>query len=420
MTAGNDELQVPDTMRALVLSGRGMDQVKIARVPTPEPGPEQLLARVDAAGICTSLVKLIAQGSDHPYLYGWDTSAHPIILGDEGSVTIVRVGDALHDRYEVGERFVVQPAVDHGPVRHRDRYQNPEAVHKLGVGYSLPGHLAEYILIPEEVLRAGCLLPLPDPSIAFAHAAIGEPISCVVSAHEHHLHLTQASPVDERQARKGLLHDGVTVVVGAGSMGRMHVDVALGRPLRAVVVVDLMEERLRVVRDHFSDRAERAGIALHTAGSIDDARAIVDGLTDQRGADDVIVAAGSARAVEEAQVLCGRGAVLHLFGGFSQDARMLDLDGNRIHYRETVVTGSSGGSPWDLARTLELLDTAQIDAGAHITKVGDLEHAPDLIASIERRELDGKAVVYPHRRNDRVRSVERWTAEDEAAYLAGS
>ena len=420
MNVPNDEVQIPDTMRALVLSGRGMDHLEVARIPTPELGPEQLLARVDAAGICTSLVKLIAQGSDHPYLYGWDTREHPIVLGDEGSVTIVRVGDALRGRYDVGERYVVQPAVDHPPVRHRDRYRNPAAVHKLGVGYSLPGHLAEYMLIPEEVLQAGCLLPLPDPSIAFAHAAIGEPISCVVSAHEHHLHLTQASPVEERRAHKGLLDGGVTVIVGAGSMGRMHVDVALGRPVRAIVVVDLMEERLRIVRDHFGARAERAGVDLHAAGSVEDARAIVDRIADQRGADDVIVAAGSARAVEEAQVLCGRGAVLHLFGGFSHDSRMLDLDGNRIHYQETVVTGSSGGSPWDLARTLDLLASGRIDAGAHVTRVGDLEHAPEFIASIERRELDGKAVVYPHRRTERVRSVGRWTAEDEATYLMES
>lgn len=408
---------VPDTMRALVLSGRGMEHLAVVTVPTPEPGPGQLLARVDAAGICTSLVKLIAQGSDHAYLYGWDPSAHPLILGDEGSVTIVGVGASLRGRYAVGERYVVQPAVDHEPIRHRSRYRNVEAVHKLGVGYTLPGHLAEYVPIPEEVLEAECLLPLPDADIAYAHAAIGEPISCVVSAHEHHLHLTQASPGGERRAHKGLLPRGVTVVVGAGSMGRMHVDVALGRPLRAIVVVDLLQERLQRTLELFADRAERAGVRLHAATSVEQAQGIVGGLTGHRGADDVIVAAGSARAVEGAQALCGRGAVLHLFGGFSHESRMLDLDGNRIHYRETVVTGSSGGSPWDLARTLELLGGRRIDAGAHITRVADLSHAPELIASIARRELDGKAVVYPHRRTDTVRSVDRWTAADEAEYL---
>ena len=40
----------------------------------------------------------------------------------------------------------------------------------VGVGYTLPGHLAEYLLVGEEIVRAGCLLPMPD-GIAAAHAA---------------------------------------------------------------------------------------------------------------------------------------------------------------------------------------------------------------------------------------------------------
>jgi NADPH:quinone reductase-like Zn-dependent oxidoreductase len=46
-------------MRALVLDGIGFDHLRVRKVPTPRPGPKQMLARVDAAGICTSLIKLI-------------------------------------------------------------------------------------------------------------------------------------------------------------------------------------------------------------------------------------------------------------------------------------------------------------------------------------------------------------------------
>jgi L-iditol 2-dehydrogenase len=51
-----DTSSIPDTMRALVLDGVGFDRLRIARVPMPQPGPRQMLARVDAAGICTSLI----------------------------------------------------------------------------------------------------------------------------------------------------------------------------------------------------------------------------------------------------------------------------------------------------------------------------------------------------------------------------
>ena len=61
---------IPEEMRAIVLDGVGFSHLGVRRVPTPRPGRQQMLARVDAAGICTSLIKLIEQGPNHPLLYG--------------------------------------------------------------------------------------------------------------------------------------------------------------------------------------------------------------------------------------------------------------------------------------------------------------------------------------------------------------
>ena len=194
---------LPAEMRALVLDGTGFDHLRVRKVPTPRPGPGQMLARVDAAGICTSLIKLVEQGPDHKFVYGWDITRFPLILGDEGSVTLLEVGETLRDRYRPGQRFVVQPAVDHPPINNRERYRDQgQGIDKVAVGYTLPGHLAEYILITEEVLAAGCLLPLPDSGIPHAHAALSEPFSCAVSAQEHHTHLVQRDPLSRERSRK--------------------------------------------------------------------------------------------------------------------------------------------------------------------------------------------------------------------------
>ena len=404
-------------MRALTLSGTGWEHLSLRTVPTPQPGPKQLLAQVDAAGICTSLVKLIEQGPGHPYLYGWDVSAHPVILGDEGAVTVVMVGEDLRERYRIGERFAIQPAVDHAPLGHRERYKNVEHVHKLAVGYTLPGHLAEYILISEEVIAAGCLLPFS--SLPYAHAALSEPLSCVVSGQDHHVHLTQDTPRREREAHKGIKPGGVTVVVGAGAMGRMHVDVALSYGPKTIIVIDFLEARLGRVRELFGTKAAGLEVGLHTVNGREDVRGLVNTLTNNHGADDVIVAVGSAQAIETAQHFCGRGAVLNLFGGLKRGEDVVGLDTGLVHYQEIVVTGSSGGSPWDVARTIKLLSADKLSAGAHITRVGDLSHAAALLGMVKAQALDGKAVVYPHRRSDTILSVDGWTAEDEAAYLEG-
>jgi L-iditol 2-dehydrogenase len=140
-------------------------------------------------------------------------------------------------------------------------------------------------------------------------------------------------------------------------------------------------------------------------------------LTEDAGADDVIVAVGSGKAIEVAQHLVGRGAVLNLFGGLKKGEDVIGFDTGMVHYKEINITGSSGGSPWDVARTLELMAAKEIDAGAHITRIGDLEHAIEFLRMIMAQEIDGKAVVYPHRRSRETRAVKSWTAQDERDYL---
>jgi threonine dehydrogenase-like Zn-dependent dehydrogenase len=413
---------LPADMRALILNGVGFAHLHVQRVPTPRPGPRQMLGRVDAAGICTSLIKLVEQGPQHSQLYGWDVERFPLILGDEGSVTLVEVGQELKDRYHPGERYVIQPAVDHPPVNHPERYRDGgRGVAKVAVGYTLPGHLAEYILITEETVAAGCLLPIRDASFPYAHAAMSEPLSCCVSAQDHHVHLVQDTPLGPRQVVKGLKPGGVTVVIGAGAMGRMHVDVALSYKPRAILVADLAEARLELVKTLFGSRAGEAGITLRVVNpAVSDLNQQVNELTGYSGADDVIVAVGSRQAIENAQRLVGRHAVLDLFGGLKKGEDIVSLDTGIVHYREINVTGSSGGFPWDIARTLELMGTQEIDAGSHITRIGDLEHAIEFLKMVMAQAIDGKAVVYPHRRTSEILAVKSWSAQDEREYLKNS
>jgi L-iditol 2-dehydrogenase len=111
--------------------------------------------------------------------------------------------------------------------------------------------------------------------------------------------------------------------------------------------------------------------------------------------------------------------VLNLFGGLKKGEDIIGLDTSMVHYREVNVTGSSGGSPWDVVRTLELMVSGEIDAGAHITRIGDLDHAIEFLEMVKAQEIDGKAVVYPHRRTNKTIDVPSWSAEDERAYLGG-
>jgi threonine dehydrogenase-like Zn-dependent dehydrogenase len=413
-------LPLPAEMRAAVLDGTGAGHLAVRRVPVPRPGPGQLLARVDAAGICTSVNKLLDQGPAHPLMHGWDPVAHPVIVGDEGVVTLVEVGAALRDRFEPGMRIAVQPAVDIAPIQHRERYRDQgRGVAKIAVGYTLPGLLAEYVLIGEEVLAAGCLLPLPDAALPAAHAAIAEPISCIISSHAHHVHLTQPDRTQPRLASSGLLPGGVVVVIGAGPMGRIHVDLALAARPRVVIATARRADRLDWLRRTFGERARRLGVRLELVDTTQaDLAAVIDRLSEGRGADDVIVTAADREVVEAAQRTLARYGVLDLFAGLAPGSEIVGIDARFVHYQEVNITGSSGGGPWDILETLRLMAASEIDAGAHIAHIGDLEHAPELLRMARERRVEGKAVVYPHRRSASIVTVPRWDAADEQRFLA--
>jgi len=172
------------------------------------------------------------------------------------------------------------------------------------------------------------------------------------------------------------------------------------------------------VESLFGARAAGLGIALYAVNpSVSDVKGLVGELTDHRGADDVIVAVGSRQAIENAQSLVGRGGVLNLFGGLKKGEDIIGLDTTPVHYKEINITGSSGGSPWDVARALELMAAGEINAALHITRIGDLNHAIDLLKMVKAQEIDGKAIVYPHRQTEEIRVVQSWSAEDEHDYL---
>lgn len=404
----------------MVLGGRGFESIRLVELPVPEPNDDQVLCRVDACTICPSIPKLISQGEEHKFLDGWDISRHPIILGDEGAVTVVKPGKNVAGRFRPGEKYAIQPAVDHPPVNNRDRYRNPEKMRKVAVGYTLGGTWAEYILILEEVLAAGCLVELPSQDLGAYEVSLSEPLSCVVSGQDHHVHLVADPKTGERAARKGMLPGGVTVVIGAGVMGRFHVELALTYGPRAVVVFNRSAGRLDRVRKHVLPRAEKRGIKLFLEPlELGRLRETVQARTGQDYGDDVIETTASPKVAEAAMnSICGKGTVFDTFGGLNTGENVIPADLRKIHYDESILTGSSGGNPFDTKRTLDLIHSGDFDVGTEISAVGDLTHAAGFLKRVKDKELDGKALVYPNTRlAEPLEIAEPWTREREKEHV---
>jgi threonine dehydrogenase-like Zn-dependent dehydrogenase len=413
----NGEIVVPKTMQALVASGKGFENLAVRQVPVPQVGPNQLLARVDAAGVCTSNIKLIAQGQDHTFINGWDMQKWPVILGDEGVVILVKIGENLKDQYKVGQRFAIQPAVAVDPINHRDRYKNnADGMHKCAVGYTLGGHLAQYICVQEEVLQGQCLLPLPDDDMSYFAASMAEPISCIFSAQERSYHIIKEGPHAQRKPLLGCLPGGVTVVVGAGAMGRIHAELSMRYSPSVLIVSARTRTRLDIVDRVLKPRAQERGVQLITVTSDKLSETIMQH-SQGKGADDIILSMGVKAVQQDAMEMLAPGGVANLFGGLPRGDHFLQLDAIKVHYQEIKVVGSSGGDPSDMAATLKAIVNNDIDPGNYIAAVGSLDNAIDVLKMIKEGGIDGKAMLYPHIKQTPLMMVDHWDKQKEIAFL---
>jgi len=412
-----NDYKIPEKMKAIVLSGVGFENIATEELPVPEPGPKQLLARVDAAGVCTSILKIIEQGARHKYLYGWDPSRWPLIMGDEGSLTVVKVGDELKDRYTVGRRYGLQPAVNTKPVNNTERYyNNGRGIEKMGVGYTLPGQLAEYVLIQEEIINANCIIPLKDNDMPYFAVSMAEPISCVISSQTRNVHIYKDSPQTPRYSKLGIRENGVCIIVGAGAMGKIHLELAMRFKPRILIACDVAEDKLKWVEKVLKPKAEKKGIRL-LSSTPDKIYDLLDKITDGKMADDIILAVGNRTAQQQSFNWLGFGGVINLFGGLPRGDSILDVDNIRVHYDEIKIVGSSGGDTGDYIQTLEAISNNDIDPGNYVAAVGSIDNAPKVLKMIKDNQIQGKAILYPHIKHTDLKMVDYWDKESENIFL---
>lgn len=164
-------MSLPKTFWQWRLYGAGLENLRLEEVELRHPGAGEVLARIDACGICFSDVKIVRLGGEHPRLRGRDLSRHPVVMGHEICCTIVEAGGDVADRFPIGSRWTVQ-----ADVFHRGAGQ--------AVGYALEGGFGEYALFGEPVLNGdeGCyLIPVAD-RVSDEAAALIEPWACVAAA----------------------------------------------------------------------------------------------------------------------------------------------------------------------------------------------------------------------------------------------
>lgn len=319
-------------MRAAVLNACGVERpyqdtqpLEIAEIELEGPGPGEVLVKVEAAGLCHSDLSVINgdRARPTPMALGHEAAARVVELG--AGVTDLAVDDQVAlvfapscgrcDPCLAGRPSICGPGAQAnaagsliGGVRRLSREGAP-VHHHVGVSA-----FAEYA-----VLHRGSVVKI-DPELPPEIAAL---FGCAV--------ITGAGAViNTAQFRPG----ATAAVVGLGGVGLCSVLGARAAGARRIVAVDLNPDKLALARE--------VGATDTVLASDPDAVAQVKELTGG-GAEYAFEMAGSARALELAYALTGRGGTTVTAGLPHPDARM-DLSPLSLVAEERTLKGSFVGT----------------------------------------------------------------------------
>ncbi|MGY1841752.1 MULTISPECIES: NAD(P)-dependent alcohol dehydrogenase [unclassified Modestobacter] len=331
---------------------------EVVEVPTPEPGPGQVRLRVTAAGLCHSDAFVMGLPADQ-YVYGL-----PLTLGHEGAGVVDALGDGVTG-VAVGD-----PVAVYGPwgcglcyacARGAENYCTRAA--ELGIqppGLGSPGALAEYMLVDDvrHLVPLGDLDPVATVSLTDAGLT---PYHAIVSS-------------------LGALQPGGTaVVIGAGGLG--HVAIQLLRAISGatVVALDISDEKLEL--------AKQVG-AHHVLRSDAGAAAAIRELTGGVGAPAVFDIVGSPATIELARQVVAIDGVVQIVG----------IGGGTLPtgFFSTPM-GAAVRAPYWGTRTelMEVLDLARAGAVHVEVERFTLDEAPEAYRRLHAGTIRGRAVVVP-------------------------
>jgi L-iditol 2-dehydrogenase len=308
LPVADSDWSIPPTMHAAVYKGQSV--VCIEQVPIPEIGAGEILVRVEACGICHTDLKKIE----------YNLLAPPRIYGHETAGVVVRTGRDV-SKYVPGDRVVV---FHHIPCKNcfycqRKLYAQCPVYKKVGVTAGFEpagGGFSQYVRVMDWIVENG-VEKIPE-GVSFERASFVEPVNTCLKA------VVQCAPQPDETA----------VVIGQGPIGLMFT-MLLRRTGAKIVTTDTIAARREL--------SLRCG-ALQAYDPLDpNVEAEVRRLTDQRGADLVIVAASVPGIVEQAIRFSRPGARILLFAQTSVTERV-EVSGASICVGERSLFGCYSAS----------------------------------------------------------------------------
>ena len=364
----------------------GTEDLRLEEFELPKMKDDEILAKVVSDSICMSSYKSSHQGTAHKRVPD-NIAEHPTIIGHEFSGEIVEVGKKWQGQFKPGDKFSIQPALNYekGPV---GVYSAP------GYSYEFIGGDATYIIIPNEVMETGSLLPFKAEG--FYPASLSEPLSCVIGALHANYHTKAGSYVHQMEIKAG---GKMALLAGVGPMGLAMINYVLHREDRhpsLFVVTDIDQTRLdRAARLYTKEFAASRGIELHYVNTaVEDPVGLLRGISGGEGYDDVVVMAPVPAVVAQADDILGYDGCLNFFSGPGKPDFKAPFNFYNVHYNATHIVGTSGGNTDDMKEGLALIGKGMDPAGL-VTHIGGLNAVVETTLNLPSIP-GGKKLIYTH------------------------
>ena len=357
----------------------GKNDLRLEQFALPPIRDDEILARVISDSICMSSYKATKQGAEHKRVPN-DVAHNPVIIGHEFCGELLQVGAKWADRYAVGEKFVIQPALNY-----------KGSLDAPGYSYAYIGGDATAVIIPNEVMLMECLLPYTGD--AMFKGSLTEPYSCVVGAFNASYHTKRGTYVHDMGIRDG---GNMAILAGAGPMGLAAIDYAVHGPHKPglLVVTDINSARLQRAASILTvEEAEKNGVTLRYENTWNiDAAELLRRIA-PKGFDDVFVLAPNTSLVESADSILANDGCINFFAGPTDPGFSAPFNFFNVHYSGTHVVGTSGGNADDMRKALELISDGTLHPAALVTHIGGL----DCVIETTRRLPQipgGKKLIY--------------------------
>jgi len=312
-------------MKAAVL--KEIEDLEIKDVSYPDFSSGEILIKIKACSICGTDIRIYHHGHKH--------MRFPRIIGHELSGEIIEVGERVKN-YRIGEKVAIAPAIPCGRCYYCRRGMQSMCINLTAIGYHYDGGFAEFMRVPENAVRNGCVNLIPS-NLSFEEAALAEPFACAINGQE--------------LSRIGL--GDVVAVVGAGPLGCIHLQLAKVKGASKTILIELSEERIEFARKFFSP-----DIIINP--SLENAIQRVKDETKGRGADKIIVACPSNKAQEDSLSMVAPRGIINFFGGLPLDKPFIKFNSNLVHYGEFYIVGTHGSAPYHNELALNLISQGKV------------------------------------------------------------